>query len=113
MEGEYEPFVPAGYNDTNRSFLQAIMARGTLTFAEGQRILAEIQSAAEGGPVEVESVTQADFDRYVRTAREAVSFLDYDILNMQHQSRGDGERVWAFVNAHSDPVTQMATTRAP
>ncbi|KAK3390310.1 RING-like domain-containing protein [Podospora didyma] len=109
---DWEPPLPAGYNDANRAFLQAFMARGSLTLVEAQKLLAEIKSAATGEPVDSRSVTTADFENHVRTAREAVSGLDFDILNMKHQARG-GERVWALVNAHSDPATQMATTRTP
>jgi len=36
------------YNDGNRAFLQAIMARGTLTLKEGKSILAAIFTAQEG-----------------------------------------------------------------
>ena len=36
------------YNDGNRAFLQAIMARGTLTLKEGKVILAAIFTAQEG-----------------------------------------------------------------
>jgi len=37
-----------GYNDGNRAFLQAIMARGTMTLKEGKEVLAEIFSIDEG-----------------------------------------------------------------
>jgi non-structural maintenance of chromosomes element 1 len=33
------------YNNANRAFLQAIIARGTLSFDDGQQILAAILSA--------------------------------------------------------------------
>jgi hypothetical protein len=36
------------YNDGNRAFLQAIMARGALTLKEGKLILAAIFTAQEG-----------------------------------------------------------------
>jgi hypothetical protein len=38
----------AHYNDGNRAFLQALLARGTVTFEEGQKILAAIFTAQEG-----------------------------------------------------------------
>ncbi|KAM7198159.1 Nse1 non-SMC component of SMC5-6 complex domain containing protein [Rhypophila sp. PSN 637] len=89
------------------------MARGSLTFSEGQKLLAEILSAQQGGdPINPRAITQDDFDKLIQTAREAVEPLDYDIRNMRHQ-QGNGERVWAFINAHSDPATQMGTTRSP
>lgn len=36
------------YDDSNRAFLQALLARGTMTFEEGQKILAAIFSVQEG-----------------------------------------------------------------
>jgi hypothetical protein len=36
------------YNDGNRAFLQALMARGTMTFKEGQKVLAAIFTVQEG-----------------------------------------------------------------
>jgi hypothetical protein len=38
----------AHYNDGNRAFLQALLARGTVTFEEGQKILAAIFTAQDG-----------------------------------------------------------------
>ncbi|GAB1316707.1 hypothetical protein MFIFM68171_06917 [Madurella fahalii] len=112
MDDDWEPPLPAGYNDANRAFLQALMARGTLTFREGRKIVAEIMSAAEGGNwVDPRAVTLQDFENLIRTAREAVEPLDFDIRNTRDQVR-NGERVWAFINAHSDPMTQMATARS-
>jgi hypothetical protein len=112
MEAEWEPPIPAGYNDANRAFVQAFMARGTLTFPEAQKILAEIKSGADDDRrVDPQSITMADFENFLRTAREAVEPLDFDIRNTRDQVRGGGERVWAFINAHSDPATQMSTTR--
>ncbi|KAK3293965.1 Nse1 non-SMC component of SMC5-6 complex-domain-containing protein [Chaetomium fimeti] len=114
MGDEWEPPIPAGYSDANRAFLQAFMARGTLTFREAQKVLAGIKGAIEDddGAVPPQSITMADFENFVRSAREAVEPLDYDIRNTRDQVRG-GERVWAFINAHSDPATQMGTARSP
>jgi hypothetical protein len=113
MDDEWEPPIPAGYNDANRAFLQAFMARGTLTFREAQKVLAAIKSASEdGSDVDPQSITMTEFQNFVRTARDAVEPLDFDIRNTRDQVRG-GERVWAFINAHSDPATQLSTTRSP
>lgn len=38
------------YNDGNRAFLQALLARGMVTFEEGQKILAAIFTAQDGMP---------------------------------------------------------------
>ncbi|KAL2024575.1 hypothetical protein VTK56DRAFT_7618 [Thermocarpiscus australiensis] len=113
-DDDWEPPVPAGYSDANRAFLQAFMARGTLTFREGRKILASIKSASEGGQIaaDPESITMQEFENFIRTAREAVEPLDFDIRNTRDQVR-DGERVWAFINVHSDPATQLATARTP
>jgi non-structural maintenance of chromosomes element 1 len=111
---EWEPPLPPGYNDTHRAFVQAFMARGTLTFAEGQLLLAAIATASANGDnaaADPESVSMADFENYIRIARDAVAPLDFDIRNTRHQVRR-GERVWAFINSHSDPVTQMSTIRS-
>lgn len=107
--------LPDGYDDTNKAFLQAFMARGTLTLKEARPILAAILNAtgrASGGEeVHPESITKDDFEGYVSMAREAVSPLDFDIRSAVHQV--SKERVWAFVNTNSDPATQLATTHSP
>jgi predicted Abi (CAAX) family protease len=38
----------ADYDDANRAFLQALMARGTMTFKQGQKVLAAIFTVKEG-----------------------------------------------------------------
>ncbi|KAK4466411.1 Nse1 non-SMC component of SMC5-6 complex-domain-containing protein [Cladorrhinum samala] len=103
---DWQPPLPAGYNDHNRAFLQAFMARGTLTLAEGKGIIAALQG------VNPSDVTNQDFANAIKTAREAVEPLDYDIRNTRRQT-GNGERIWAFINAHSDPTTALATIRSP
>jgi hypothetical protein len=47
MDSDTEDPAAGHYNDSNRAFLQAIMARGTLTLKEGKMILAAIFSAEE------------------------------------------------------------------
>ncbi|KAK4226166.1 Nse1 non-SMC component of SMC5-6 complex-domain-containing protein [Podospora fimiseda] len=103
---DWEPPLPIGYNDHNRAFLQAFMARGTLTFSEAQNLIGEIQG------VDPQSLTMDQFINVIRTSREAVEPLDFDIRNTRRQT-GNGERVWAFINAHSDPATMLATIRSP
>ncbi|KAF3767428.1 hypothetical protein M406DRAFT_79878 [Cryphonectria parasitica EP155] len=102
----------SGWDDSNRAFLQALLGRGALTFQEAQRIIAAILSA--GDVAQEEAVKPSDVNEdlvrhYISKAREAVAPLDYDIRSTLHQTTR--ERIWAFVNAHSDPATQMATTR--
>lgn len=47
---EYDEIDPTvgHYNDGNRAFLQALLARGTITIAEGKKLLAAIFTAQEG-----------------------------------------------------------------
>ncbi|KAK4163250.1 Non-structural maintenance of chromosomes element 1 [Cladorrhinum sp. PSN259] len=103
---DWEPPLPIGYSDQNRAFIQAFMARGTLTFPQAQKLIGEIQG------INPRSVTIEQFGNVIRTAREAVEPLDFDIRNTRRQT-GNGERVWAFINAHSDPATMLATIRTP
>ncbi|KAH8162571.1 hypothetical protein CIB48_g5665 [Xylaria polymorpha] len=95
------------YNDGNRAFLQAFLARGTMTFKESQPILADIFTAQEGQAVEPAQITQEDFDSYVSAASAAISPFDLEIRSAMHQVRK--ERVYAVVNTMSDPITQLAT----
>ncbi|KAL2065684.1 hypothetical protein VTL71DRAFT_3354 [Oculimacula yallundae] len=98
-----------GYNNGNRAFLQSMMARGTLTFREAKPLLAAIFSLDSDSQVEAMEVTEADLNSYISAAAEAISPFDYEIRTTQNQITK--ERVWAFVNSVSDPLTQMATIR--
>ncbi|WYZ45329.1 hypothetical protein EsH8_VIII_000645 [Colletotrichum jinshuiense] len=102
--------VPEHYNNGNRAFLQAFLARGTLTFEDAQPILAEIFTleAENDEPVTAEQVTPQDFESYLAAAAEGVSFFDYEIRSTVHQITK--KRVYALVNTASDPMTQLATT---
>jgi non-structural maintenance of chromosomes element 1 len=131
MDSDSEDPAAGHYNDGNRAFLQAIMARGTLTLKEGKTILAAIftvQDAREGLLASFKSadfcshmstgretlpedVTEADFDSYIAAASSALSPFDYEIRDTMHQV--SKERVYAIVNSTSDPLTQLATMRAP
>lgn len=110
---ESEPSLPSGWSHSHRAFLQALMSRGTLTLREAQTVAAGILSAAdEGGRgVGPDSVTEQQIRHLVSKAREAVAPLDYDIRSTYHQATR--ELVWALINAHSDPSTQLATSRTP
>lgn len=48
MDGDEEDPSLAHYNDGNRAFLQALLARGMVNLEEGQKILAAIFTAQEG-----------------------------------------------------------------
>jgi non-structural maintenance of chromosomes element 1 len=111
MDQEAVLAAPDGYNDANRAFLQAFMAHGTLTFPEAQKILAEIVTIYTGAEsVDPQAITMEDFTNFTRLAREAIEPMDFDIRVTRDQVRG-GQRVWVFMNAHSDAPTQLATTR--
>ncbi|KAI1401558.1 Nse1 non-SMC component of SMC5-6 complex-domain-containing protein [Hypoxylon fuscum] len=106
------------YNDSNRAFLQAFLARGTMTFKESQPILASIFTAqdqlergAEAEATRADQVTREDFQSYVSAASAAVSPLDMEIRSATHQVTR--ERVYALVNTTSDAPTQLATLHGP
>ncbi|XXG98108.1 hypothetical protein Hte_004427 [Hypoxylon texense] len=102
------------YDDGNRAFLQAFLARGTMTFKEAQPILAaifttqdQLENGADAPPTPAAEVTREDFNSYVSAASVAASPFDMEIRSTTHQVTR--ERVYALVNTTSDPVTQLAT----
>jgi non-structural maintenance of chromosomes element 1 len=105
--------LPANYDDSHRAFMQALMARGTLTVEEAQPILAAILTIREGGErqVQPQEVTPQIFDSYMNMAADALSLVDYEVRNTLHQVTR--KRIWAVVNTTSDPSTQLATTYTP
>lgn len=53
-------------------------------------------------------VTEADFNKYILAANEAISAFDLEIRSTEHQiSR---KRTYALVNSTDDPITQLATS---
>lgn len=110
---EFDPYLPSGWDHNHRAFLQALMSRGTLTFREAQPIVAAILTAADeqGRRSSPGDITEDMVRHFVGKAREAVAPLDYDIRSTYHQMTK--ELVWALINAHSDPSTQLATSRTP
>ncbi|EAL86524.1 hypothetical protein KXW98_005744 [Aspergillus fumigatus] len=107
-----------GYNDSNRAFLQAFMARSTMTFEEARSVLAAIFSVHEGQPVSPDDVSQEDLDSYINAANAAISPFDLEIRSTLRQLQIDhhinettqAERVYALVNTTSDALMQLATT---
>ena len=95
------------YDHGNRAFLQAFMARGTMTFKEARPVLAAIFTEQENQATDPRQVTQEDFESYVSAASAAISPFDLEIRSTMHQVRK--ERVYAVVNTTSDPMAQMAT----
>ena len=100
------------YDNTHRAFLQALIARPTLTFAEAQPLLALIQTSHNPDrPVLEGDITRADFDHYVHAVNNAISSFDMEIRSTAHQSNR-GVEVFALVNTASDALTQMATVHS-
>ena len=61
------PYVLPNYNDSNRAFLQAFMARSSMTFDEARPILAAILSARGMLFPSLEKVATDSFIWYRRT----------------------------------------------
>jgi non-structural maintenance of chromosomes element 1 len=102
------------YGHNNRAFLQAIMARGVLTFEDAQPILAAILNAGrpeEEDEVRPDQIDEDIFRDYLQAASAAASFFDYEIRTTVHQLTK--QRVYALVNTTSDPQTQLATFYSP
>ena len=96
------------YDDSNRAFLQAFLARSTLTFDTAKPMLAAIFSAHEGRKVLDNNVTIDDLNSYISAANSAISPLDLEIRSTLHQQTR--ERYYSLVNTTSDALTQLATT---
>ncbi|PGH17474.1 hypothetical protein AJ79_01074 [Helicocarpus griseus UAMH5409] len=96
------------YNDSHRAFLQAFMARSTMTLEQAKPVLAAIFSIRDDQDVLPEDITQADFSNYIATLNTAISPYDLEIRSTKHQK--DQTRIYALVNTTSDPLTQLATT---
>jgi hypothetical protein len=100
------------YDNTHRAFLQALIARPTITFAEAQPLLALIQTAHNPErPVLEGDITRADFEQYVHAVNNAISSFDMEIRSTADQSNR-GAEVFALVNTASDALTQMATVHS-
>ncbi|KAI7662768.1 DNA repair protein Nse1 [Hortaea werneckii] len=97
------------YNNTHRAFLQALLARQTITLADAKPLLASIQTAhTPDRPTLPEDVSQEDFDNYVHTLNDSLSPFDMEIRSTLHQQTKD--RIYALVNTTSDALTQMSTS---
>ena len=96
------------YGNTHRAFLQALLARQTITFEESKPLLAAIQTAADADRSTLPGdISQADFENHIHTLNAHISPFDFEIRSSQHQV--SKERIYALVNTISDPLTQMAT----
>ncbi|KAJ5469376.1 hypothetical protein N7539_008994 [Penicillium diatomitis] len=106
------------YDDRHRAFLQAFMARSTMTFEESQPVLAAIISAHESRDIAPEDVTQSTLNDFVDTVNGAISTFDLEIRTSRRQDPKDSADdsttppilIYALVNTTSDALTQLATT---
>ncbi|KAG9257351.1 putative DNA repair protein Nse1 [Emericellopsis atlantica] len=104
-----EGLIGPNYKVGNQAFLQALMARGTLTYDEARPILAAIWNADDGSQEhDEEEITEEIFEEYINLARQAVSLFDYEVRRATHQKTK--EHLYALINTTSDPQTQLATT---
>lgn len=115
------------WNDGHRAFLQAFMARSTLTLEEAKPLLAAIQTAygtvhsqlasilleinlrvrLETKEILPEDITEADFNSYISAANTRISPFDLEIRSTFHQTTR--QRTYALINSTSDPIIQLAT----
>lgn len=102
----------SSYNNTHRAFLQAFLARQTLTLETAKPLIAAIETAASNSEraVPSEDIRQEDLDNYVDTLNAHISAYDLEIRLTLHQTTR--ERVYALVNTTSDALTQMATVHS-
>ena len=100
--------MATAYDDSNRAFVQAFLARNVLSFQTAKPLLAAILSVKEGREVLESDVRSEDFEEYLKSAQDALSPLDFNIRTCRHQVTE--ERQWALVNTTSDALTQLATT---
>ncbi|KAL8897959.1 MAG: hypothetical protein Q9192_002328 [Flavoplaca navasiana] len=95
------------WNDSNRAFLQAFMARSNLTLDEAKPLLAAIQTTYERKETLAEDITEADLNAHIAAANTRISPFDLEIRSTFHQTTRN--RVYALVNSTSDPIIQLAT----
>ncbi|KAL6231881.1 hypothetical protein BDW75DRAFT_31535 [Aspergillus navahoensis] len=107
-----------GYDDSNRAFLQALMARSTMTLSEAKPVLAAILSVHGDEDISPDAITENDLTSFITAANSAISPFDLEIrstlpqieLSDPSNEQVTPERVYALVNTTSDGLTQLATT---
>ncbi|KAL8868299.1 MAG: hypothetical protein Q9174_005082 [Haloplaca sp. 1 TL-2023] len=99
------------WSDSNRAFVQAFMARSTLTLEEARPLIAAIHTAHEGKETLTEDITEADLNAHIAAANTRISPFDLEIRSTFHQTTR--KRVYALVNSTSDPIIQLATIHTP
>ncbi|EFR05485.1 hypothetical protein MGYG_08499 [Nannizzia gypsea CBS 118893] len=101
-------FTMSGYDDSHRAFLQAFMARSTMTLEEARPVLSAIFTVSEGREILPGDITQTDLNTYIAAINTAISAFDFEIRSTAHQTQQS--RVYALINTTSDPLMQLATT---
>ncbi|KAL4939314.1 hypothetical protein BDV06DRAFT_38255 [Aspergillus oleicola] len=109
------------YTDANRAFLQALMARSTITLEEARPILAGILSVHGNETIAEEDITPSDLNEFISAANSAISPYDLEIRSTLPQAELHDptnesytpDRVYALINTTSDSLTQLATTYTP
>ncbi|RGP75233.1 hypothetical protein FSPOR_855 [Fusarium sporotrichioides] len=104
------------FSHGDRAFLQAILARGSITFEEARPILAAIfnagrNEAGDEDEIRRDQITEEHFHEAIDKISQAASLFDYEIRSTVHQVTK--RRIWALVNTTSDPQTQLATSYSP
>lgn len=120
----------ATYGNNHRAFLQALLARQTLTFEQAKPLISSIRTAAAAAaaastPTHAPSststtnrvhlpsdITPEDFLLiYIDPLNSLLSPFDLEIRRTFHQLTR--EEIFALVNTTSDAMTQMATAHSP
>lgn len=119
----------ATYGNNHRAFLQALLARQTLTFEQAKPLISSIRTAAAAAaaaaaastPTHAPStnrvhlpsdITPEDFLlNYIHPLNSLLSPFDLEIRRTFHQLTR--EEIFALVNTTSDAMTQMATAHSP
>lgn len=96
------------FDDSNKAFIQAFLARNVLTLDEAKPMLASIWSVEEGKEIGADEVSQDNLNSMISASNKALTPLDYEIQMTVHQD--SRETYYALVNTTSDQLTQMATT---
>lgn len=118
----------ATYGNNHRAFLQALLARQTLTFEQAKPLISSIRTAAAAAAAAAAStpthapstnrvhlpsdITPEDFLlNYIHPLNSLLSPFDLEIRRTFHQLTR--EEIFALVNTTSDAMTQMATAHSP
>lgn len=119
----------ATYGNNHRAFLQALLARQTLTFEQAKPLISSIRTAAAASAAAAAAstsnhatstnrvhlpsdITPEDFLlNYIHPLNSLLSPFDLEIRRSFHQLTR--EEIFALVNTTSDAMTQMATAHSP